>query len=301
MKTRKLRNVIASILATVMLVTLTGCASEKEEKPVAKGYMWKVENGENPMYLVGTMHPGSGDYTYINPTLEKVIDEVDVLGVEIDLTKIDPNSHLDMQVYGENDSIENYLNENEITKLKQICSDIGADYNIVKTGKPATINTVLSSYSYSKAGLTGDVTLDQQLITAFNSKEKEVVELEDYKMQLDVISQIYTMDILKEQINSYNGIEYFNEEIEYSKGLHDSFLNGTDEIPLKGIEGQQENPEVYNLLIKNRNVGMTEKIEGYLKEDKQYIIAVGYMHYFGEDSVVNMLKEKGYTVERVEI
>lgn len=44
---------------------------------------------------------------------------------------------------------------------------------------------------------------------------------------------------------------------------------------------------------------MTEKIDVMVQEDKEYMVAVGYLHYFGEDSILKLLEAKGYTIKEV--
>ncbi|MNO04822.1 TraB family protein [compost metagenome] len=53
-------------------------------------------------------------------------------------------------------------------------------------------------------------------------------------------------------------------------------------------------------MLVDRNVKMTEKIEGYLKgkDSSTYMIAVGAAHMLGEKGIVTLLQEKGYTVTR---
>ncbi|MNO06309.1 TraB family protein [compost metagenome] len=60
-------------------------------------------------------------------------------------------------------------------------------------------------------------------------------------------------------------------------------------------------PEYYQTTIKDRNIGMIEKIEGYLedKSKETYFVVVGALHMVGKDGIVTRLKEKGYTVTRL--
>ena len=53
-------------------------------------------------------------------------------------------------------------------------------------------------------------------------------------------------------------------------------------------------------MIKDRNDEMVKKIEGYFKEDETYTIAVGALHFFGDDGIVKLMENKGYTVTRME-
>ncbi|MNJ00321.1 TraB family protein [compost metagenome] len=53
-------------------------------------------------------------------------------------------------------------------------------------------------------------------------------------------------------------------------------------------------------MLVDRNIAMTDKIEGYLKGQKSsvYLIVVGAAHMAGDIGIVNLLEEKGFTVTR---
>ena len=52
-------------------------------------------------------------------------------------------------------------------------------------------------------------------------------------------------------------------------------------------------------MIKDRNINMVKKMEGFFNENGVYAIAVGSLHFFGEDGIVNIMKNKGYEVTRI--
>jgi len=50
-------------------------------------------------------------------------------------------------------------------------------------------------------------------------------------------------------------------------------------------------------MFTDRNVKMTEKIEGYLQSEGTFFVIVGAGHLVGDDSVVSLLQKK-HKVER---
>ena len=57
--------------------------------------------------------------------------------------------------------------------------------------------------------------------------------------------------------------------------------------------------ELYERVLVTRNKNWIPVIEGYLDEPGTFFIAAGSAHFAGPDSVILMLEEKGYTVERI--
>ena len=53
-------------------------------------------------------------------------------------------------------------------------------------------------------------------------------------------------------------------------------------------------------MITNRNKAMTKKIDELFLDNETYTVAVGALHFFGDESIIKMLENKGYTVNSIE-
>jgi len=51
-------------------------------------------------------------------------------------------------------------------------------------------------------------------------------------------------------------------------------------------------------MVSDRNHAWMPQIEELLSGDREAIVVVGSAHLVGEEGVVNLLREKGYTVEQ---
>jgi len=58
--------------------------------------------------------------------------------------------------------------------------------------------------------------------------------------------------------------------------------------------------ELYNkMLLDDRNIGMADAAEEYIKNGDNIFYMVGFAHFCGDGSVIDLLEERGYTVERI--
>ncbi|MDB6032983.1 MAG: TraB/GumN family protein, partial [Verrucomicrobiales bacterium] len=64
------------------------------------------------------------------------------------------------------------------------------------------------------------------------------------------------------------------------------------------VEDMRKYPDLYKKLLLERNQRWVKKMDGYLKADKDVFVVVGALHLVGKDSVVEMLRAKGYNVEQ---
>lgn len=286
-----------------VLGSFIGCGAEKKEespKEVAKGYQWEATKDGKSIYLIGTMHPIDTGYNYFSDTVNEIVEKADVLSVEVNATEQDALLANAMLVKPAGETIEDDLNKEEIEKLKALCEDAGLDYEKMKVSSGLGINQNISAVVYDKANLSL-ATFDDMLIKKYEELGKEVTQVEDMKFQMELLKDIQGIDVLKESLKEYKKGEFeklSKESVDYAKEIMEAYKNGDEAYMLEAIKMQKENPEVYDKLIKDRNAGMVEKIEGYMKEDKTYVVAVGALHFFGEDGIPAMLEDKGYTITK---
>lgn len=303
---RKYKRGLASLLVVGSFFTtmLVGCSKKEEvsSTPKAKGFQWKVKKDDKTMYLIGTMHPINKGYDYFTDTVNDIVERTDVLAVEINPTQEEILKVNADGVYSGDDSIEKELSKEQVEKLKSICNETGIEYEKIKILKPNMVVNNLEAVLYDKAGLTME-TFDDMLMKDIKNKKKEIVQLESIGFQMDLLNKIGGIQALKATLDAHEDGKFIDsgkEVIEYSEGLMDGYVKGDTKVMEDAIKTQKQSPESYDLMITKRNKAMVEKMENFLKEDKTYTIAVGALHFFGDDGIVKMMKDKGYEVNIME-
>lgn len=303
---RKYKRGLASLLVVGSFFTtiLVGCDKKEDASatPKAKGFQWEVKKDDKTMYLIGTMHPINKGYDYFTDTVNNIVEKTDVLAVEINPTQEEILKVNADGVYAGDDSIEKELNKEQVEKLKSICNETGIQYEKIKILKPNMVVNNLEAVLYDKAGLTME-TFDDMLMKDIKSKKKEIVQLESIGFQMDLLNKIGGIQSLKATLDAHEDGKFIDsgkEVIEYSEGLMDGYVKGDTKVMEDAIKTQKQSPEAYDLMITKRNKAMVEKMEDFFKEDKTYTIAVGALHFFGDDGIVKMMKDKGYEVNIME-
>lgn len=292
------------VLGIVFIFAVIGYEKNysNSSKVEAKGFQWEVKKDNKTMYLIGTMHPINNDYEYFNKTIKEILRNTDVLAVEInpsedELLKINVEG-----TYSGGKSIEDELNKKQIKNLKSICKEVNCDYEKIRVLKPYLVVNNLQSILYERAGLAME-TFDDMLIKNSLKKNKRVVELETIGFQVNLLNKVNGIDALKVNLDVHKDgkfIENGKDIINYSKELMNGYSKGDSKVMEEAIKFQKQNKKEYNLMIKDRNINMVKKMEGFFNENGVYAIAVGSLHFFGEDGIVNIMKNKGYEVTRIE-
>ena len=71
------------------------------------------------------------------------------------------------------------------------------------------------------------------------------------------------------------------------------------EIEALFISDMRDYPELYSKMLVNRNQRWIPQIEAYLKSPEIEFVLVGVAHAAGDDGILKLLKDQGYTVDQV--
>lgn len=296
----KSKKIITSLIITIMTVfTLVGCG--QEPLPEANGYQWEVTKEGKKMYIMGTIHLTDPRYDYMTEDIKKILDESDGLAVEIDLTSEEvTNLANELSMYKDGKNIESELKVEEIEKLKLLSEDMGINYEVIKGIRPTSICSNIGLFGYIKSGINGEA-VDSKVANYMKKNNKEVIELENVEDQNNVLNKISGINKLKEFLTEYEkGDIQNNSNIEEAQKVSSAYIESNEKY-LEDLckEMLEQDLNEYNLMLKDRNIKMVEKIEKMFKDDKTYTVAVGSMHYFGEDGIVKLLESKGYAVKKL--
>lgn len=299
---KKLMILSISIIMTFLFV---GCSTEAQEKAyekstLAKGFFWKATKGDGSIYLIGTMHPDKLNINYLNNTMEKVLNETDSLALEINFSdeKVQETiEKLDEEnTYLKSGELKDLLTEPEQEKLKKILESVDLNYNDVKNLTPKAVLSLITAEIYARAGYTG-TTSDMYLQNIYNSNKKKIVSLETIEEQ-EELNDLTTMD-LKDFIKAFNE-KTIENDIKDINEVMDAFIKSDSKFMEDRVENQyRQDEEFYNKISKDRNIKMANKIDELAKENDNYAVAVGTLHFFGKDSIIKQLEDKGYKVTKL--
>lgn len=291
---------ICLLLLLILPINLVACGGGKEDtRPVAKGFVWKAIKGEKEVILVGTMHPAPTTHNLFNETLVEVLNNTDKLWLEIDQTNKGFGEKVkELSYLKEGESISDFLSTEEISKLEEILKELGGDLKSVEGLTAYGISSVVNALSTKESNFTGQ-TLDYLLTTSARKYGYSVNEIEGVDMQLDITKKLYSLEALKESLSKWDGVK---DEVDttYIDNIFEAYVNGDIIFPTDQVKKQKENDlEVYNMLQTDRNIKMVERIDNELESTVKNTIAVGYMHFMGDDSILKLLEAKGYTITQL--
>ena len=275
--------------------------------------MYKVTDPEtgNELYMLGTMHMVLEDTFPMPSYIMDVYNNCDGIAVELDINSI----MSDMQqlqdfygklVYTDGTTVKDHLSEETYEKMKEYLTKYNAYNPMLESYVAGFWANQVESISILSTGDLDTEGVDSKFISMANEDGKKVVNIEtvDIQSQLflggsDELFDYKIADILNKTEDSEAYTKEFAEFYDnWASGDIDKLDEEDDEDDVP--EDLKDDYEEYmDAILYDRNDGMAAKAEEFLKNGDNYFFMVGAAHFAGDKGVDDILKEKGYTVERV--
>jgi len=269
------------------------------------GFLWKVVNGNTTVYLQGTIHFGVDELYPLNEKIESAYRQADIIMPEIDLMNLNLGEiqrlYMELGMYEDGSVISDHIPKETYSKLEKVFKDFGLPLQIFEMYKPWFLSSTIESLMIEKLGYIEGV--DEYFLSRAEEDGKEIIALETVEEQLRIFAESspeYQLEMLEAVLIDLK---------EYKAGLKkliELYMEGNeDELVAylsEDIEGATEEELAFlKRLNEDRNYGMAEEIIEVLNENsgKTYFVIVGTAHYILDPSIISILEEEGFIVERV--
>lgn len=275
--------------------------------------VWQVTDpvSGNSLKMMGTIHIIPDGTAVIPQYVMDIYNESNGVAVEYDITKIQTDMvvqilYLSYFMLTDGTTVSDHLSPETYEAAKTYLTEKGLYSEAYDSYNPAFWSSLISSGAIMSLDGMKESGVDQYFIELAKADGKEVRSIEALETQMEAIT-FMTDELCDYDINSM--IELSDEELrEVFMELYNVWAAGDTEA-MAETESEEEEAypediaadyEAYNQkLLYDRNVGMADKAEEYIKNGDNIFYMVGFAHYCGDGSVIDLLEERGYTVERI--
>ncbi|MBL4931153.1 acyltransferase family protein [Clostridium paridis] len=303
--------------------TLTGgempAFSKIDDKASADiiGPMWKISNGDEVIYLYGTIEYGTKDMYPLNSKVEDAIKQSEGVVINADLDKVDAQKLYSIAILKSGDNIEKHVSGEAVeaykekTKLFEQMTKSNQPYDKLKNNKPQilAVNSIDSFINIYKENL--NYSPNRYVIYSASQNKLPLIELTDkYKLIEEVGNAPDEVADASLKLLKY----YSDKNVDKTLVLIDAWKKGDIEDINNKLNDKYIVPageeEIYkklndivskfqNSIDSKYKKEYSEKIDGYLKDKKKYFVALPTKYFSGEDGILKYLQSKGYTIEQV--
>ncbi len=289
-----------SIAATLLLTLAAGIAHAEPPKPL----LWKVSDADNSIYLLGSFHLlKDSDYPLADSTYAALADAEKVVFELSPAEMNDPALGQKMAAAAmrtDGKTLQQSLPEATWNQLQAYTTMRGLPIANFQPFEAWFVSLLVSVTEMQAFGLNPELGLDKHFAQRAGEAGKPVSGLETGDQQIALFDG---MDE-KEQLQALQDTlaEVADIETEIAK-MHDLWRAGDGDalFAATGAEMKVEYPALYQRVNVDRNRAWLPRLAGMLddSDSDDTLVVVGAMHLLGDDGVVEMLKAKGYQVERL--
>lgn len=325
-----MKKLLSLLLVLVMCLSFVACGTNNETTtadtatteattaPVSKGstpllYKATSDNG-GEVWLFGSIHVGNDDMYPLPDYVNNAYNEADSLAVEVDVIDMEENAMdyvADYQkvMYLDGTTIKDHISEDLYNDAVKILEDNDYYTSMLDYYYPSMWSSFIEVFEYENSGYDSEKGIDMHLLNLAKENKKNIVEIESASSQITLLGE-FSEELqilqLEEVVAGYNT----EESKTYLKDLVSAWTSGNEESITAIIcedsssedytEEEMKLLEEYNQkMLVDRNILMADFAEKALKDGDSVFICVGTAHIVGEGAMVDLLRDRGYTVEIV--
>ena len=288
-------------IATALFASLALAAPALSEPA-----MWTLVDEDTTIHILGTVHVLPEDLEWRSDRITAAFNDADTVCFEVDaqgraLETLGLTFENGTMKNG--DRLVNHITDEQEADLRELAAEFGIPFTSLNVMKPWFAYLTIGEYVTDRMKLGDGV--EFTLYPEIEASGKTLCEMETLDEQIGSLWRMSLEDQL--DVLLYEAEDTEDLTIKEQVALGEEELNTLikewvtgDVAALSDIINEEAsiNAPFHNALLTSRNERWIPRIEAMLERDGGNIfIAVGAAHLAGDDSVIKMLRDKGYTVK----
>ena len=263
--------------------------------------LWELEGTSNRIQLLGSIHfLRAGDY----PLPQAIIDayrKADVIVMELVLDTISPTDmqrvQQELAIDPRGRKLSDLIGADAYRQARVQASAVDIDLDQLQPFEPWFAALQITQLRLIQLGFDGSYGIDMVMTRNARADNKPIIGLET------IDEQLRTLDTLSATAQQ----RFLGQTLEEAASIGDELdkivvawrTGDTESLENLLMKGLDEQPEVYEQVLVQRNRRWTKEIIGMTNDSQNYLIIVGTLHLIGNDSVQNMLGEAGIRTHQI--
>jgi uncharacterized protein YbaP (TraB family) len=286
-------------LYAAILVVLGGGAAPLRAQD--KSFLWRVQSDKNTVYILGSLHLLKKDNYPLNRKIEAAFERSSKIVFEVDLRAMEPEKTTallaERGMYRDGTTLAQKVSQDTYALASERAKGLGIDIRALSQFKPWVVALTLSQLKLQKIGLDPRYGVDRHFFRRARDVNKTTLALESSEAQLALFDQMSDQQqelMLRQTLKDLNQLDSGLDRLVAAWLAGDTRM--LEELLLGGFK---EFPELYQRLMVERNRKWIPQLERFLAEREVHMVIVGAGHLVGKESVIELLRERGYTVEQL--
>ncbi len=264
--------------------------------------MWLLSDEDTQIHIFGTVHLLRPELEWRTDAFDAALSEADKIVFEVDMNSPEAQraiatDFLARGMFQDGRTLKQVLSEEDEAVVSSAFDSVGVPLDAMNTFEPWMASVNLGVMKLVADGYDPSSGVESVIEAEASEAGKTFGFLETISQQADAFDLLDEED----QISMLYGSALMLDE---SPQMLDQLVDEWADGDIAGIASLVASPDgvgfsgpVYESLLVERNRNWVPQIEAMLDEPGSVLIAVGAGHLAGPDSVITMLRDKGYQVE----
>jgi uncharacterized protein len=286
--------------AILLLALIAWLAMAERAWTQEKSLLWEASREGSSVHLLGSIHYLRQEHYPLHRAILKALDGSRRLVLEIDLnntsTETAQKVTIEKAVYRDGSTLAKNVSAETLELASKRANELGLDMRILDPMKPWFAALTMVAIQLQRMGLDPNLGVDRHLAARAKSSGKPTAGLETLESQLGTFDRLSGRDqelMLRETVGALERLEKSISEI-----VATWLMGDADALSGLLLAGKRDYPDLYERVVVERNRRWVAEIEKFIAQGGGELVVVGAAHVVGKDSVIEMLKSKGYRVEQ---
>jgi hypothetical protein len=292
---------LCAAFAAVLSPSLVPAVHAAPSKPRAPHpALWRIATPKATVHLFGSVHVGTPDVYPLATPIREAFRAAQTLVLEMPL---DPASEqratqlmMEAAQYPPPDTLADHVDADTRAKLREALRASGLPARAFEPMRPWFAAVTVGLLRVQALGYTAEFGIDRHFHDL--RRDKRVDALETVEEQVAVFRELpepLQAEMLRQTLRQLDEMEGV---------LADTFAawRRGDDVALDALllaPLRQEAPDLYARLFTQRNRRMADRLAAMLERGGSYFVVVGAGHLVGPNSVIKMLRKRGFEIARV--
>lgn len=275
-------------------------AQQNSKNRTTKNFLWSVEKGKSTIYLLGSIHLLPRELTALDKAIEAAYNDSTIIVFETNIDGLsDPAFQAKVTSLGllpEGQTLEQHVSKQTYALLQQKVGELGLQLEILNQFKPWLCALTLTSVELQRLGFNPNYGIDKYFFDRAKQDGKDLRFLETSDDQLGLFTEMSRQEEDSFLVKVLQELDTMRVQV---TAMITAWKSGDSDKLASMVKTEFGGyPEVYTKMLVERNQTWVQHIEALSGQDGNTLVVVGAAHLVGEDSILKLLKRKGFEVEQ---
>ena len=287
-------------LLVALAATLTGASAAADSS--GHNILWSVPGKHNTVYLFGSIHVLRPGDVGLPPAASAAYEDAERVIMEIDMDDpavADPVAITTLMqqsaLLPPGESLRSVLG-GDYAAIAERARAAGLDLAVMDRFAPWFVALLLLQIEITERGFDAEHGIEQQVTELAVADGKPITGLETPARQFAILGGLSMPDQKRFLLMTLEESEQADAQLDL---LLDAWRRGDATALARTLSEEFEDfPQLYRPLTEDRNRAWVGEIEQLLDDHDDYLVVVGALHLVGRNSVVDLLRQRGHTVQQ---